>query len=128
MEWHEACKGIGMQSRLDLVSDWERRARASGYSASKMAKALGVTLRFLERFFRTRFGTGPHDWMVRTRMRHAAGLLSEGISVKAVSLEVGYKQLSHFSREFKRFFGVPPRSYAFVDQPAHWGVHPAVRI
>jgi transcriptional regulator GlxA family with amidase domain len=93
-----------------------------------MAKALGVTLRFLERFFRTRFGTGPHDWMVRVRMRHAASLITEGVPVEAVSLEVGYKQLSHFSREFKRFFGVPPRSYAFVDQPADCEVHQAVRI
>jgi transcriptional regulator GlxA family with amidase domain len=110
-----AYKGIFVHSRLDLVSDWEHRAQASGYSASKMAETLGVTLRFLERFFQARFGVGPHSWIVHMRMTHAAALLATGISVKAVSIELGYKQVSHFSREFKRFFGMPPRNYVFAE-------------
>jgi transcriptional regulator GlxA family with amidase domain len=103
-----------MQSRLDLVSDWEHRAQVAGYSASKIAKALGVTLRSLESFFQVRFGVGPHDWMVGMRMREAASLLGTGIPVKVVSMRAGYKQVSHFSREFKRYFGIPPRSYLFA--------------
>jgi transcriptional regulator GlxA family with amidase domain len=76
-----------------------------------MAEGLGVTLRGLEVFFQDRFGLGPHDWMVRARMIHAAGLLIKGMAVKIVGTQVGYKQVSHFSREFKLFFGVSPRRY-----------------
>jgi transcriptional regulator GlxA family with amidase domain len=100
-----------MHSRLDYVQDWERRARVSRYSATKMARGLGVTLRFLETFFRERFGVTPHQWMVRVRMRRAEGLLAKGTAIRIVSVKAGYKQVSHFSREFKRYFGMPPRQY-----------------
>ena len=105
---------IVMKSRLDSVRDWERRARISGYSASKMARRLGVSLRFLETFFAERFGVPPHYWMVRVRMTRAAGLLNKGTPAKIVSIKIGYKQLSHFSREFKRYFGKPPRDYVDI--------------
>jgi AraC-like DNA-binding protein len=104
-----------MYSRLDWVNDWELRAHECGYSASKLAKTLGVTLRLLEIFFHERFGTTPHDWMLRVRMTHAAGLLMAGVPLKGVSEKVRYKQRSHFSREFKVFFGVVPSRYAFVE-------------
>ena len=107
-----------MDSRLDLVDDWEKRAGEAAYSATKMARNLGVTLRLLESFFRERFSEGPHEWMVRVRMTQAAGLLTRGTPVKIVSDQVGYKQVSHFSREFKRFFGMPPARYVFAENSA----------
>src|SRR5262245_19412438 len=90
-----ASEGVIMQSRLDLVTDWEHRAQASGYSASKTAKMLGVTLRLLENYFQKRFGVAPHEWMVRIRMTRAAELLTKGLPVKNVSAEMGYRQVSH---------------------------------
>jgi AraC-like DNA-binding protein len=104
-----------MHSRLDWVNDWELRAHECGYNASKLAETLGVTVRLVEMFFQERFGAGPHDWMVSVRMTHAAGLLRTGMPLKSVSAKVRYKQLSHFSREFKGFFGMPPSRYVFAE-------------
>jgi AraC-like DNA-binding protein len=104
-----------MYSRLDWINDWEFRAQECGYNASKLAESLGVTLRLLEIFFQKRFGATPHEWMLRVRMTHAAGLLMAGVPLKSVSEKVGYKQTSHFSREFKGFFGVPPSRYVFAE-------------
>src|SRR6185503_11947393 len=100
-----------MQSRLDRIDDWEQRAEASGYCACKMAEQLGVTRRFLQIYFQYRFGTAPREWMLCVRMTRAAGLLTGGVAVKVVSVHAAYKQVSHFSREFKRFFGVCPSGY-----------------
>ena len=108
-----ACNGLVMRSKLDRISDWERRARECGYSPSKVAAAVGVTLRLLEIFFQERFGLGPHEWILRVRMQDAAAMLVAGGSVKSVADKVGYKQASHFSREFKRCFAVPPAHYNF---------------
>ena len=110
---HPACNGLVMQSRLDRIDDWERRARECGYNASKMAERAGVTLRLLELFFHDRFGMGPHDWMLEVRMADAFKLVVAKVSVKDVASKVGYKQVSHFSREFKRYYGFPPRQYVF---------------
>ena len=113
----QAWKGLVMQSRLDRISDWERRARQCRYSASKMAQTLGVTLRLVEIFFQERFGCGPHSWMLRVRMTEAAVFLMSGVPVRTVTTKVGYKQVSHFSREFKRFFGMPPARYISGESP-----------
>lgn len=104
-----------MQSKLDRVEDWEQKAKDARYNASRLARKLGVTLRSLETFFRERLGVSPHEWILQKRMREAAALLTRGSSVKAVASESGYKQVSHFSREFKRFYGVGPRYYAFSE-------------
>lgn len=104
-----------MRSRLDLVEDWKQRAQGAGYQASRMAEGLGVTPRLLQTFFRERFGLTPHEWMLRLRMQRAVELLTSFQSVKAVSSELGYKQVSHFSREFKRLYGVSPGSLCFGE-------------
>jgi AraC-like DNA-binding protein len=104
-----------MRSKLDRISDWERKARECGYSPSKMAVAAGVTLRLLELFFQERFGVGPHDWILRLRMKDAATMLGAGHSVKSVADKLGFKQVSHFCREFKRCFGSPPARYTFAQ-------------
>jgi AraC-like DNA-binding protein len=115
-----------MQSRLDWINDWELRAQDCGYSASKLAQSAGVTLRLLEIFFQERFGMTPHVWMVRVRMIQAMGLLRVGKPVRIVSGKVGYKQVSHFSREFKRYFGVSPVRYVITHvknataEPTHF--------
>jgi len=57
---------------------------------------------------------GGRDVSARVESR-AVGMLGSGMTVKTVADKVGYKQASHFSREFKRFFGVPPAEYVFAE-------------
>jgi AraC-like DNA-binding protein len=45
-------------------------------------------------------------------MREACKLLLKGEMIKQIAPELGFKQVAHFSREFKRSFGVSPRLFA----------------
>lgn len=47
-------------------------------------------------------------WIRSVRLREASLRLQAGTPVKTVSDELGFKQLSHFSREFKRAYGLAP--------------------
>ena len=51
-------------------------------------------------------------WLTSVRLREAGDRIRAGGRVKEVALDLGYKQLSHFSREFKRAYGLPPSSMA----------------
>jgi AraC-like DNA-binding protein len=66
---------------------------------------------FLRVFARV-LGVTPHQYLVRSRLRHAARLLAENEEpVTAVALEVGYADLSNFVRSFHRAAGMSPGAY-----------------
>jgi AraC-like DNA-binding protein len=108
-----ASKGKCMHSRLDWINDWEDRFRRCRYKASVVAKACGVTLRFLETYFRFRFEITPHQWILKTRMYDAERLLIQGTAVKAIAIDLGYNAPGNFCRDFKLFYGATPRCYLF---------------
>jgi AraC family transcriptional regulator len=66
---------------------------------------------FLRMFSRV-LGVTPHQYLVRSRLRHAAQLLAESDrEVTDVALEVGYADLSNFVRSFHRAAGVSPGAF-----------------
>jgi AraC-like DNA-binding protein len=98
--------------RLDQVENWETLAAEAHYRPSRLVENLQVSDRTLRRHFRAKFQLAPRRWAEQLRPNKAAKLLAAGQPPKTVALELGYKQLSHFSARFHRHFGVSPRSYA----------------
>ena len=73
------------------------------------AKEAGLGSFHFLRVFASVLGVTPHQYLVRSRLRHAAGLLAdEGRSVTEVALDVGFADLSNFVRTFRRAAGVSP--------------------
>jgi AraC-like DNA-binding protein len=66
----------------------------------------------LLRLFSRALGVSPHQYLVRTRLRQAARLLSERErSVTDVAYQVGFGDLSNFVRTFTRAAGVSPGQF-----------------
>lgn len=79
-------------------------------SRIKCAKLAGVSLRQLERLFRTELGIGMHQHYLTLRLGRARQLLREtSLSVLEVAIAAGFSSASQFSRAFKRAFGFTPR-------------------
>jgi AraC-like DNA-binding protein len=87
---------------------WEGLAGKVQYKPALLARECGVSLRTLQRHFRKTYQTTASDWLRKMRMREAYARLQEGFRVKEVAIDLGYKQMSHFSRDFKAAFGITP--------------------
>ncbi len=51
------------------------------------------------------------EWRQQRRIHHAIELLSTGLSITAIALEVGYENTSAFIAMFKRCLGQSPLNY-----------------
>jgi AraC-like DNA-binding protein len=66
---------------------------------------------FLRLFARV-LGVTPHQYLVRSRLRHAARLLADDDRpVTEIAYDVGFGDLSNFVRTFHRAAGVSPRKF-----------------
>ena len=77
-----------------------------------LARLLGTSVRTLERRFMRAFGQSLVTYQRTLRMHQACHLLTtDDESVTSIALSLGYADHSHFTREFRRMFGMPPRLY-----------------
>lgn len=88
-----------------LIQEEHARLR----SVTDVARACHVDAAYLCRLFRRFSGQTPYQYLLRRKLEAAAARLSEpGALVKEVALEAGFSDPFHFSRVFKRVFGVAP--------------------
>jgi AraC-like DNA-binding protein len=73
----------------------------------------GCSPRALQYAFQRRFGCGPMQWLRERRLEEAARALRQADGqepVRAIARRCGYTNLSSFSRDIQRRFGLPPSS------------------
>ncbi|MBR0736682.1 helix-turn-helix transcriptional regulator [Bradyrhizobium liaoningense] len=76
------------------------------------ARQVGLSPFHFLRLFSSVLGVTPHQYLVRSRLRHAARLLAdEDIAVTDVAYDVGFGDLSNFVRTFHRAAGVSPTKF-----------------
>jgi transcriptional regulator GlxA family with amidase domain len=80
------------------------------FSRSELAELATVSIRQLERLFKTHLGRSIADHYMELRLRRARILLMQStLSVLEVAIASGFVSASHFSRAYKTRFGRPPR-------------------
>lgn len=62
----------------------------------------------LSRDFRVLFGTSPYRYLMMRRLDRARGMMLAGQGIAETALDSGFADQSHFSRMFKRAFGLTP--------------------
>ncbi len=74
-----------------------------------LAKLSGRSLSTFNRDFKKIYNTSPHSWLLKARLQKAKELLLTTLQKPSdLYLELGFKDLAHFSKTFKKEFGVPP--------------------
>lgn len=72
----------------------------------------GINRSYFGKIFKQRLGKSPQEFLLNYRMIKATELLKlTTLSVGDVSKAVGYENQLHFSRAFKKIYGVSPREW-----------------
>lgn len=69
------------------------------------------------RVFHKETGLSPHGYQLLVRLRFAKNLLQQGHPISQAAVEAGFFDQPHFSRHFKRVYGVSPRSFLPQNLP-----------
>ncbi len=80
-------------------------------SLTFISREVGMSPFHFARTFSGLVGLSPHQYLLRLRLRRSATMLRQGASVTTAALSNGFDNLSHFSRSFRRRFGVNPSKY-----------------
>ncbi|HHV7521167.1 TPA: AraC family transcriptional regulator [Burkholderia orbicola] len=73
-----------------------------------VAQVVGLSPFHAARLFTRTTGMPPHAWRNQLRLQRALAPLRAGVPVADVAAASGFVDQSHFTRHFKRMFGVPP--------------------
>jgi AraC-like DNA-binding protein len=96
-------------SRMRQAIQWIRANFRGPMRVEAPAEMVAMSASAFHRHFKAATAMSPLQFQKRIRLLHARTLLIAGAgSAAAVAFEVGYESASQFSREYARFFGLPP--------------------
>lgn len=78
-----------------------------------LAEQLGVSGRYLNSLFLQTFGFSPYAYFVRLRIRKSKEMLvsQPELTVKTISQQVGFRDVSHFVATFRKQSGTTPEQF-----------------
>nr|MCU0324687.1 AraC family transcriptional regulator [Spirosomataceae bacterium] len=77
----------------------------------EVADVAGLTLPAFCRYFKKMTQMTFTDFVNEFRINHARNLLLQGQNITTIGYEVGFNNLSHFNRTFKKIMGTTPSEY-----------------
>ena len=96
--------------RVESVRQLIEARYAEPHSLASLAESVGMSPFQFARVFRELTGEPPHRYLLRVRLDRASRMLLDGKPVTETCFEVGFSNLSHFTRSFRRRFGRAPSS------------------
>ena len=81
-------------------------------SVPNLAKMCDISEDYFRKIFKSTFGVSPRKYINEMKISYAKELITSGIYTITEAAELsGYTDMSYFSREFKKVFGVCPADY-----------------
>src|SRR5690606_15666054 len=97
--------------RISRVIEALKERFAEPLRVGQLAESVNMSESALYHTFKEVTRMSPVQYQKKLRLHEARRLmLSEGLEASTASYKVGYESPSHFSREYSRMFGAPPRA------------------
>lgn len=94
------------------LQEYVRRNVVTRPAPGDLARELRLSPDYFSRKFRRTYSISPRKWLRNERVRLASGTLTgTGLTISEVANRFGYRDVYHFSRQFKQVFGIGPLAY-----------------
>lgn len=85
-----------------------------------LADCVGLSMRQVQRLFKSHFGRTPRDFYAELRLSKAKRLLEQtGLSITEVGLASGFVSASHFTVRFASKYGCSPSAHRLNERIGH---------
>ncbi|WP_170135373.1 AraC family transcriptional regulator [Nannocystis exedens] len=102
----------GDEARIQEAMAFIRTHAAARLTVEGLARRVAMSPSHFAHRFRAVARVSPMRYVKHVRLHEARTLLLRGARASEVAGQVGYASASHFTRDFKSYFGVPPAEYA----------------
>ena len=99
---------------LHAVRDYLDANRFDQVSSGELEDVAGLDRFTIARQFRRQFGTSPHRYLLMRRLASARDRISLGQPLADIAADTGFADQAHFSRHFKKAFGMTPGRWAML--------------
>jgi AraC-like DNA-binding protein len=100
-------------TRIALIHDYLMNNYREEINLSKIASLVNMAEGSLCRFFKMNMGITLFEYLNKLKIEFASKLLmDQDLSILEVCLDSGFNNLSHFNKQFKKIYGIPPLEYS----------------
>ncbi len=104
--WHLTQNNI-----VNDIVEYINQRYAKKITLTELSEEFLLTQSYIARLFKKHMGESVIVYVNRVRITNAKRLLDHGINIKDAAESVGYNNMNHFYKEFKRFTGMTPAAY-----------------
>jgi len=95
---------------LEFISDYIDK----NITLDMLAKNSSMSKYHFLRAFKKEVGMTPHLFIINEKINRANQLIQKGMPISEASFNVGFSDQSHFTRNFKKYFGYTPKKSNFI--------------
>ena len=95
---------------MEKITDYFEDHYAEKISLDRIAGIMYLSTLYVSRIFKAETGYTPIHYLIDIRLTKAYNLLTQNLemSIQEIAAQVGYEDAYHFSKLFKKKYGVAP--------------------
>ena len=99
------------KTRIGFVVDYIKNNIHQKLSIENISKLAYVSKSGFFKMFKDELGTSPNEFILHERINKAKELLALNNSIKETAFQTGFSDTNYFTKVFKQFSGVTPKSF-----------------
>ncbi len=103
-------KSVNKKYVVEQIVNYFEDHYSEQISLERIAENMYLSTFYISKIFKSETGDTPIRHLINIRLERAKEILEENpeLSIKEVASKVGYEDVYHFSKQFKKHYGYPP--------------------